>query len=161
MFFFIPGPQFHDSVIMTELHQKLRVNYVLQRCTQVVLYTGKQVIKTGDLQLSNRNKKVRNIWHGRTESWKQFIMYFLIGSNSINYRTLTFCIAIFCEAVALRVWIFIGNSCLVGIKFLSFFFLGVGWGGGGGWVKQSVTTLCVERDTPEKPACNPIFIALF
>ena len=28
-------------------------------------------------------------------------------------------------------------------------------------MKQSVTTLCVERDTPEKPACNPIFIALF
>ena len=50
---------------------------------------------------------------------------------------------------------FIGNSCLVGIKFLCFFFEG------GVGVKQSVTTLCVERDTPEKPACNPIFIALF
>ena len=52
---------------------------------------------------------------------------------------------------------FIGNSCLVGIKFLCFFFEGGGGGGG----KQAVTTLCVERDTPEKPACNPIFIALF
>ena len=30
MFFFIPGPQFHDSVIMTELPRKLHVNYVLQ-----------------------------------------------------------------------------------------------------------------------------------
>ena len=50
MFFFIPGPQFHDSVIMTELPRKLHVNYVLQRCMQVALYTGKQVIKTGDLR---------------------------------------------------------------------------------------------------------------
>ena len=48
MFFFIPGPQFHDSVIMTE--RKLHVNNVLQRCMQVALYTGKQVIKTGDLR---------------------------------------------------------------------------------------------------------------
>ena len=50
MFFFIPGPQFHDSVIVTELPRKLHVNYVLQRCMQVALYTGKQVIKTGDLR---------------------------------------------------------------------------------------------------------------
>ena len=48
MFFFIPGPQFHDSVIVTELPRKLHVNYVLQRCMQVALYTGKQV--TGDLR---------------------------------------------------------------------------------------------------------------
>ena len=51
----------HDSVIITEFPRKLHVDYVLQRCMQVALYTGKQVIKTGDLQLSNRNKKVRNI----------------------------------------------------------------------------------------------------
>ena len=51
----------HDSVIITELSRKLHVDYLLQRCMQVALYTAKQVIKTGDLQLSNRNKKVRNI----------------------------------------------------------------------------------------------------
>ena len=51
---------------------------------------------------------------------------------------------------------FIGNSCLVGIKFLCFFL-----GGGGGGETVCYYTLCVERDTPEKPACNPIFIALF
>ena len=43
--------------------------------------------------------------------------------------------------------------------FVVSFFLGRG--GGSGWVTQSVNTLCVERDTPEKPACNHIFIALF
>ena len=40
----------HHSVIITELSRKLHVDYVLQRCTQVALYTGKQVIKTGDLR---------------------------------------------------------------------------------------------------------------
>ena len=40
----------HDSVIITELPQKLHVNYVLQRCMQVALYTDKQVINTGDLR---------------------------------------------------------------------------------------------------------------
>ena len=38
------------SVIITELSRKLHVDYVLQRCMQVALYTGKQVIKTGDLR---------------------------------------------------------------------------------------------------------------
>ena len=40
----------HHSVIITELSRKLHVDYVLQRCMQVALYTGKQVIKTGDLR---------------------------------------------------------------------------------------------------------------